>query len=84
MLTKIGFGLALIVMLVILMPVIGGTMENAQPDMGVSSSWNQTYNDDLPDGATLWSNWLTYLGIAVLALLFGIAFMYLRNSMRGS
>jgi len=81
LLTKIAFGLALLVMLVILVPVLGGTVESAQPNLAPDSEWNSTANPDLPSGATMWSNWLTYIGLAVLALLFGIAFVYLRNSM---
>ena len=81
LLTKIAFGLALLVMLVILVPVLGGTIDSAQPTLPPDSEWNRTANPDLPSGASLWSNWLIYIGLAILALLFGIAFMYLKNSM---
>jgi len=36
-------------------PTIAGTIEAAQPDLGVDSDWNKTYNTDLPTGAETWT-----------------------------
>jgi hypothetical protein len=50
-------GLLVIVAIVILGPVLAGTIEGAvdNVDLSPTSDWNRTYNTDLPSGEEMWS-----------------------------
>jgi len=52
---SIATGLLCFVVLEIFAPTIAGTIEDAQPTLGVDSDWNKTYNTDLPSGAEEWT-----------------------------
>ena len=53
-----------------LAPTVGGSIEDAQPTLGVSSSWNATHNTDLVEGGTWFSDnqtWVTLLFLGIVA-----------------
>lgn len=76
---SIATGLLVFVVLEILAPTIAGSIENAQPAMGVSSDWNGTYNTDLPDGVTEWTTNIRILGVIVLIISVSVGLYYLKS-----
>lgn len=78
----IAIGLITLIAIITVGPVVGGSIEGAMPDVGATSSWNSSYNTDLPDGADVWEQMVPLLVLAVLALVIGLVIMYFRNAAR--
>ena len=68
---------ALLVIAVIfaLAPAIGGTIEEAQPTLGVASSFNATYNTGIVEGGDFLADYSPFVGIVVIGLLAGVVIM---------
>lgn len=73
--TTAATALLVIAVIVTLGPAIGGTIEDATPTLGASSSWNSSYNTDLPTGGSFWADYFPFVGIVVIGLLAGVVIM---------
>ncbi|MDD4483796.1 MAG: hypothetical protein PHD55_05465 [Methanoregula sp.] len=78
----IAIGILTLIAVFAVVPVVGGSIDNAMPTLSETSSWNSTYNPDLPDGASIWEQLGPLLVLAVLALVIGLVIMYFKNSAR--
>ena len=58
-----------------LAPTVGGSIEGAQPTMGVNSSWNQTHNTVLDAGGDFFADNQTWVTLLFLGLVAGIVIM---------
>ena len=76
----IAIGLLTLVAVITVGPVVGESITQAMPTAGATSSWNSTYNTDLPDGAETWEQLVPLIVLAVLALIIGLVIMYFRNA----
>ena len=70
----ISAAIALLVIGIILAmaPAIGGTVEEATPTLGATSSWNSTYNTDMVTGGDFFSDYFPFVGLTVMGLLAAI------------
>lgn len=75
----VAISLLIFVILEIFAPTIAGTIEEGQPDLGVTSEWNKTYNTDLPTGADTWTTVVRIIGAVFLVIVVTIAFFYLKG-----
>jgi len=67
-----GAGILGLVLLLAIMPVIGGQFEQAMPPLAADSQWNASYNTDLPSGADAYETltpFLVIVGLVSLAML---------------
>lgn len=67
-----GAGIMALVIMLMLMPVIGGNFEQAMPALAENSDWNSSYNTDLPSGADAYETltpFLVIVGLVSLAML---------------
>jgi hypothetical protein len=71
-------GLIVIVAVVILAPTIMGSIEQAQPAMPATSDWNSTHNAELPNGAAIWTDNVTFGAIVILIFFASMAIFYIR------
>jgi hypothetical protein len=72
-------GLLVIVAIVILGPVLAGSIQQAVPAMPPSSPWNTSNASlNLPDGAELWTTNVTIGGIVILVFFIALAIYYIR------
>ena len=78
----IAIGILTLIAVFAVVPVVGGSIDNAMPTLSATSSWNSTNNPDLPDGASIWEQLGPLLVLAVLALVIGLVIMYFKNSAR--
>ena len=78
----IAIGILTLIAVFAVVPVVGGSIDNAMPTLSETSSWNSTSNPDLPDGASIWEQLGPLLVLAVLALVIGLVIMYFKNSAR--
>ena len=58
-----------------LAPTVGGSVEEAAPDLAVNSSWNVTHNADLQEGGDFFSANQTWVTLLFLGLVAGIVIM---------
>ena len=49
-------GLVVVVAIMQFAPTIGGSIYAAQPTLGATNPWNQTYNTALPQASTFYTN----------------------------
>lgn len=68
-------GLLVIVAIVILGPVLAGSIEGATDNvaLGADSDWNKTYNTDLPSGEEIWTTNVVIGGIVILVFFIALA-----------
>jgi hypothetical protein len=76
----IAIGILTLIAVFSVIPVVGGSIDNAMPDVGDTSEWNTTNNPDLPSGASMWTQLGPLLVLAVLAMVIGLVIMYFRNA----
>lgn len=55
-----------------LAPTIGGSIEDAQPTLGDSSSWNVTHNTAMPEGGQFFADYSIWVGLLFLGLVAGV------------
>lgn len=53
-------------------PLIGGSIENAMPDLSATSEWNMSYNTDIPQGADVWEQTIPFLIVAAIVFIAAI------------
>ena len=70
----IAAGLALLIVGILfsLAPTVGGSVEDAQPTLGTSSSWNATHNTNLIEGGDWFSDNQTCVTLCFLGIVAGI------------
>lgn len=71
-------GLLVIVAIVILGPVLAGSIQSAVPAMPADSDWNGTHNTDLPNGVDIWTTNVVLGGIVILVFFIALAIYYIR------
>ena len=76
----IAIGILTLIAVFSVIPVVGGSIDNAMPTLDEDSEWNTTTNTDLPSGGSMWSQLGPLLVLAVLAMVIGLVIMYFRNS----
>ena len=67
-----GAGILALVVMLMLMPVIGGQFESSMPALDTDSDWNSSYNTDLPTGVQAYETltpFLVIVGLVSLAML---------------
>jgi len=66
----IGMAIVLLIVGIVfsMAPTIGGSVEDAQPDLSATSSWNATANTNLVEGGDFFSNNQTWVGLVFLGL----------------
>lgn len=79
---SIAIGLITLIAVITVGPVVGGSIENAMPELAADSGWNKTYNPDLPDGSDTWGQLVPLIILSVLALIIGLVIMYFKNAAR--
>ena len=73
----IAIGILTLIAVFSVIPVVGGSIDNAMPSLDENSSWA---DPDLPSGATMWTQIGPLLVLAVLAMVIGLVIMYFRNA----
>jgi hypothetical protein len=70
----IAAGLALLIVGILfsLAPTVGGSVEDAQPALSPSSSWNATHNTNLVEGGNWFSDNQTWVTLTFLGIVAGI------------
>lgn len=71
-------GLLVVVAIIILGPVLAGSIQDAVPAQGPTSAWNATYNTDLPTGEDTWSTNVVIGGVVILVFFIALAIYYIR------
>jgi hypothetical protein len=79
----VGVAIGALILIAVFMfgPMVGGTIEDAMPDMSPDSNWNSSVNTDLPDGAETWTTIAGLLVLCAIIVVITIAFMYLKGMM---
>jgi hypothetical protein len=72
-------GVLVIVAVLTLGPVLGGKLETAMPALGATSSWNATYNTNLPKASTVWTDSVSIGVIVILVFFIALAIFYVRS-----
>ena len=74
----VAVSLLVFVILEIFAPTIAGTIEEAQPDLAVTSDWNSTYNTDLPEASAVWQDNVGLGVLVILVFFIALAIYYIR------
>lgn len=72
-------GLIIFLVYLMIIPYIGGTVENTMPSTGATSMWNSTYNTALPQPSTIYTNVIPIVVACVTFIFLGLLFFYLRG-----
>jgi len=67
-----GAGIMALVIMLMLLPIVGGQFESSMPALAADSEWNTSYNTDLPTGADAYETltpFLVIVGLVSLAML---------------
>lgn len=70
-------GLVVVVAIMQFAPTIGGSIQAAQPTLGVSNPWNSTYNTNLPSAATFYTNNVQLVSLLVTIIIISLILAYL-------
>jgi hypothetical protein len=70
-------GLVVVVAIMQFAPTIGGSISAAQPALGVTNSWNATYNTNLPSATTFYSNNVQLVSLLVTIIIISLILAYL-------
>lgn len=83
MLGNIAIGLLGLVIIFSLVMTIGPKIDETRPDdLAADSDWNHTYNTDLIEPATLWSDNATFLSLSAMVIIISVLMFYVFR-MRG-
>jgi hypothetical protein len=63
-------GLLVIVAIVVLGPVLAGSIQSSVPNLSASSQWNGSFNTNIPSGVAVWTTNVT-IGAVVIQLCAG-------------
>lgn len=81
-LTKIAIGVLVLVVIFIIVPVIGESIDNAIT-IGPASNWNASVNADIPTGYGTWTTLAALLVVAALGIIVAVLISVFRG-IRGS
>ena len=70
-------GLVVVVAIMQFAPTIGGSIYAAQPTLGVTNPWNQTYNTALPQASTFYTNNIQLVSLLVTIIIISLILAYL-------
>jgi len=77
MLGSIAIGLLGLVIIFSLVMTIGPKIDETRPtDLAVDSDWNATYNTDLVEPATLWSDNATFISLSAMVIIISVLMFY--------
>lgn len=82
---SIATGLLIFVILIIFAPTIAGSIQEAQPGMGLNSTWNSTSVEgiaagiDEMDGVEQWTTNVQILGVVILIISISVAMYFLKG-----
>ncbi len=83
MLGSIAIGLLGLVIIFSIVMTIGPKIDDTRPtDLAADSDWNSTYNTDLVEPATLWSDNATFISLAAMVIIISVLMFYIFR-MRG-
>jgi hypothetical protein len=83
MLGSIAIGLLGLVIIFSLVMTIGPKIDETRPtDLAADSDWNATYNTDLVEPATLWSDNATFISLSAMVIIISVLMFYVFR-MRG-
>jgi len=72
-------GLLVVVAIVILGPVLAGSIQSAVPAMSPASPWNTSNASlNIPNGVALWTQSVTLGGLVILVFFIALAIYYIR------
>jgi hypothetical protein len=71
-------GLLVITAIVILGPVLAGSIQAAVPNQSASSNWNSSFNTNLPTGVAIWTTNVAIGGVVILVFFIALAIYYIR------
>ena len=72
-------GLIIFLVYLMIIPYIGGTVQNTMPTLPVTSEWNSTYNTALPQPASIYTNLIPIVVACATFIFLGLLFFYLRG-----
>lgn len=70
-------GLVVVVAIMQFAPTIGGSIYNAQPNLGATNPWNQTYNTNLPSPTTFYASNVSLVSLLVTIIIISLILAYL-------
>ena len=70
-------GLVVVVAIMQFAPTIGGSIYAAQPTLGATNPWNQTYNTALPQASTFYTNNIQLVSLLVTIIIISLILAYL-------
>jgi len=77
MLASVAIGLLGLVIIFSLVMTIGPKIDATRPtDLANDSDWNSTYNTDLVEPATLWSDNATFISLSAMVIIISILMFY--------
>ena len=77
MLGSIAIGLLGLVIIFSLVMTIGPKIDETRPtDLAGDSDWNATYNTDLVEPATLWSDNATFISLSAMVIIISVLMFY--------
>jgi hypothetical protein len=77
MLGSIAIGLLGLVIIFSLVMTIGPKIDETRPtDLDADSDWNSTYNTDLVEPATLWSDNATFISLSAMVIIISVLMFY--------
>lgn len=79
LLGSLAISLLVFAVVMMLAPVIGGSMEDAMPALGVTSEWNSSYNTDIVTGADVWEQTTPFLIVVAIVILAAVVIYVLRG-----
>ena len=78
-LTAIAIGTLILIAVFMFIPYVGGTIEGSMPSLAADSDWNETHNEDLPNGADTWTTIASLLTLAAVVLVISIVILYFKG-----
>jgi hypothetical protein len=70
-------GLVVVVAIMQFAPTIGGSIYAAQPTLGATNPWNQTFNTALPQASTFYTNNIQLVSLLVTIIIISLILAYL-------
>lgn len=72
-------GILVFAVILMLGPVIGGSMEDAMPALSATSQWNSSYNTDIPLASDVWEQTIPFLIVCAIVIIAAIIIYIIRG-----
>ena len=72
-------GFVMLLIYIMVLPVIGGTVEATMPASEPHSAWNSTYNTALPKASDIYTNNMPIIAACIAFIFLGLLFFFLRG-----